>query len=234
MIALITSALNPPTGKSYFSFQERVQQTQKTLLKLNEFRFEEIMLFDNSELLNQQQLEVLLKDFPLIKSYHSRQYLFKNKGLTEALLILNNLHYIPDNKPIFKISGRYYPTENFRLPDIKIFDTYDFVGIGTDFDKRNSGFSTRGYYVKNKQVLESTLVLVIEEILSYANGIHGINSFWQWLLKSVKPVIGVTYQLSLEQAFARVLKHQKNFLLLNKLHIEGYVAGSDFLDFVTE
>src|SRR3954465_1256662 len=115
MIALITSTLLPDTVPSYFNVGDRLEQTKLTLSKLHDFDFQEIILIDNSHSLDQSELNNLLLDFPGVKKYHSRQYQFNYKGLTEALLLLNNLHNIPADVPLFKISGRYYPNESFEI-----------------------------------------------------------------------------------------------------------------------
>ncbi len=234
MIAVVTSTLQPTAGKSYFNYEERLRQTKYTLSELLKLDFQKIMLFDNSGTLNQTELNELLKDFPSIEKYHARQFQFDNKGFNEALLILNNLHNLPDGIPVFKLSGRYYPTERFNIVDNGLFSRYEIIGAGVDFNTRISGFSTRAYFVKNKQVLKSTLVLATEEMLAYGRGVHGLKSLIKSIVNFYKPPIGTEYQLSLEQAFAQILKHKKNYLLLDNLHVEGYIAGSDHLDLVKD
>lgn len=150
------------------------------------------------------------------------------------MLLLNNIGRLPGEVPLFKISGRYYPNEHFRLIDEGLLEKFDFAGVGSDFDKRISAFSTRAYFVKNKSVLESTLVLAIEEMLSYSKGIHGIKSLFKFLSNPFFPSMGSRYQLSIEQAFARILKHSENYHLLNNINIEGYLAGSAGLEFIKE
>ncbi len=234
MIAVITSCLQPIAVKSFFSFEERLQQTRLGLAKLERLDFDRSFLLDNSDLLNQTVLEDLLKDFKELEKYHGRQFQFGNKGLNEALLILNHLRHLPPDVPILKISGRYYPNEHFEFPNSGLFSRYDFIGIGENFDKRVSSFNTRAYFIKNKSVWETALVLAVEEILSYARGIHGLKSLFQSLAAFYKSSPGVPYQLSLEQALARVLKAQQNYLLINKTNIEGHVAGSAHIDFIQE
>ncbi|MDB5109923.1 MAG: hypothetical protein JWR67_1037 [Mucilaginibacter sp.] len=234
MIAVITSTLQPTQDKSYFNFNDRLEQTKNGLLKLQEFNFQRIILFDNSDSLDYSQLNKLLGDFSFVEKYHIRQFQFMNKGLNEALLLLNKLHHLPVDTPLFKISGRYYPNENFKLVTPELLLKYDFIGVGVDFNKRVSAFTTRAFFVKNKQVLESTLILAIEEMLSYANGIHGIQSFFKSIKNFYKPSIGTEYQISLEQAFARVLKYKKNYYMLKNINVEGYVAGAAKLEFIKD
>lgn len=234
MIAVITSCLQPIAVKSFFSFEERLRQTRFGLAKMERLDFDRSFLLDNSDLLDQPALEDLLKDFKGLEKYHGRQFQFGNKGLNEALLVLNHLRHLPADVPILKISGRYYPNEHFEFPNPELFSRYDFMGIGENFDRRVSSFNTRAYFIKNKSVWATALVLAVEEMLSYARGIHGLKSLVQSLAAFYQPSLGVPYQLSLEQALARVLKAQQNYLLLDKTNMEGYVAGSAQLDFIRE
>lgn len=234
MIAIVTSCMCPATVKSFFGARDRIEQTKNGLEKLETLPLERIFLFDNSDLLAEAEVLDVLKDFQKVEKHHQRQFQFSNKGMTEALLLLNHMQHIPDNVPILKISGRYSPNEDFKLLDTQLFETYDFIGIGENFDKKVSSFNTRAYYAKNKAVLSSTLVLALEEMLSYSKGIHGLRSLFAALAACYAPIPGSAYQLSLEQAFARILKYKKNYLLVSKSNIEGYVAGSGQLDFISE
>jgi len=234
MIVVITSCLQPITVKSFFSFEERLQQTRLGLAKLKRLNFDRSFLLDNSDLLDQTVLEDLLSDFKGLEKYYGRQFQFGNKGLNEALLILNHLRHLPPDVPILKMSGRYYPNAHFEFPSSALLSRYDFIGIGENFDQRVSSFNTRAYFIRNKKVWETTLVLAVEEMLSYARGIHGLKSLIQSLADFYKPSPGVPYQLSLEQALARVLKAKQNYLLLDKTNIEGYVAGSAQVNFIQE
>lgn len=224
----------PNTVHSFFSAADRVEQTRSALGKLVSLGFQRILLFDNSDLIDENRLRELFTDFPEVEPYHHRQYQFRNKGISEALLLLNNMHHLPDGVPIFKISGRYAPNEEFKPMDSGLLEKYEVIGIGENFDKKTSSFNTRAYYVKNKAILTEMLVLAIEEILSYAKGIHGLRSLCNAMLAYYRPAIGISYQLSLEQAFARILKYKKNYLLLSRMNIEGYVAGSRQRDFIKE
>lgn len=232
MIAIVTSTLIPNGAYSYYSNAERMQQTVETIIRLSALPLSSIYLFDNST--NKVDFSEILQVNKEIKIFSSPQFTFENKGLNEALLILNCIHDLPVHTPIFKISGRYFPNENFGLPDDNLFGKYDFAGFGKEFDRAVPYFSTRAYFVKNKSVLQSLLVLAIEEMLSYSNGIHGIKSLFISIKKKFKKSIGTDYQLSLEQAFGRILKHKQNVMLLKAINIEGYIAGSGFKEFIKE
>jgi len=103
MIALITSTLIPTTVYSVYDPDERLYQTINTIQKLRGAGFSDIYFFDNS--INEIDRSALIKAHQSIKIFQSPQYSFKNKGLNEALLILNNSHHLPKNTPIFKIPG---------------------------------------------------------------------------------------------------------------------------------
>jgi hypothetical protein len=224
MIALITSTIIPTNAFSLYDPDERLTQTKFTIEKLLNAGFLDIFLFDNSQ--KKIDVEELVKAYEHIKIFHSPQYTFKNKGLNEALLILNNVHHIPANIPIFKISGRYYPTSSFSKD---IYDDYkenDFIGTGYNFKNRIADFSTKSYFVKNAEVLTSTLVKAVEDMISYSKGIHGVKSGFNVIKEIFKPTIGTQYQLSIEQSFARILKDNNKYTLLQRMNIEGYEATS--------
>lgn len=230
MISIVTSTLKP-IKYSLFTNQERLKQTLHTLERLTEIGFDEIYLLDNSPI---PTSELGIQPFGNVKVVHKSQYSFNNKSLNEALLILNNLSVIPDNTPIFKISARYFPNKNFDITNNIHLIQKEFVGVGYTFEKATSAFSTRAYFVRDKSVLETTLVLAIEEMISYSKGIHGLKSMLQAFYSYFKTHIGVNYQLSLEQSFARILKSKRNFHLLKRINVEGYLAGSGYNDFISE
>jgi hypothetical protein len=233
MIALVTSTLILQNGYSLYNTDERLKQTINTVQKLYDAGFQEVYLFDNS--INTASLESLGKTFKHLKIFHAPQYTFENKGLNEALLILNNIHVLPENTPIFKISGRYYPNKHFNLSAHIPFPTdIDLIGVGHFFGSKKAYFSTRAYFIKNKSVLESVLNLAIQEMLSYAKGIHGVKSLSLAIRNLFRPYIGTTYQLSLEQAFARIAYHNKKYLLINAINIEGLIAGVNKEELVSE
>jgi hypothetical protein len=233
LIALITSTLKPTNIYSQFSDEQRYGQTIFTINSLYEKGFNDVILIDNSN--KHIDLNQLIKDTnPLLKAYHTPQYSFENKGLNEALLILNNLDKLPVSTPIFKISARYYPNNNFKLDDLTSINKFDFIGVGQGFNQKIPYFSTRAYIAQNKQLLEKILVLAIEEMLSYHKGVYGMRSFINLVKSFFIKSLGSSYQLSLEQAFALILKNQKNYFLLEKIHISGVVAGFNEQNSISE
>jgi len=230
MIAVITSTITPLASFSYFSPQDRLDQTIVTIEKLYEVGFKQVFLIDNSS--QDIKKHYLESKYPYLKVWHQEQYAFANKGLNEALLLLNNIHRLPENTSIFKISGRYYPSNAFQLHPMA--KETDFIGLGKNFNTRVPWLSTRAYFVKNKTILEEILVLSIEEMISYSKGIHGIRSFGKAIKLIFLKKIGTSFQLSLETAFGMIIRQKLNFKLVDKLNIEGFIAGSKHQDFITE
>lgn len=227
MIALVTSTLFPNVNSySIISNEERLIQTQQTVNKLMELDFEAIYIFDNSK--TQTSVDLISAEYsknPKIRFYHSPQYSFKNKGLNEAILILNNINKLPNEQEIFKISGRYYPNENFRIADFKDFSIHSFIGKAYKFDLREGTISTRAYAIKNSKLLEDLLVLSIEDMLSYSSKIRGLRSLINSIRDYFYNSIGSRFQISIEHSFARILKKKYRYNLLDKLNIDGYLAG---------
>jgi len=224
MVALITSTLIPTSVYSFYTPIERLNQTINTIQKLRNAGFSDIYICDNS--IKDINNKELYKAYESIKIFCTPQYSFENKSINEALLILNNSHHLPQKTPIFKISARYYPTPPFEKDIYYLHKHKDFVGIGYNFDKKIAGFSTKAYFVKDIDVLTSTLVKAIEDMISYSKGIHGFKSGINSIKEIFHAHIGVNYQLSIEQSFARILKQSNNYYLLNKMNIEGFEATS--------
>lgn len=207
-----------------------MEQTLLTIKRLDEVGFKQIYLFDNSfSAIDEIRLK---KASDKLHVFCSQQYTFKNKGLNEALLILNNIHHLISDQPVFKISGRYYPSEEYQIP-VDAMQT-EIKGIGYEFNSHMPSFNTRAYYVKNSKVLEQLMVLAVEEMIAYSRGVNGLRGLVKVIKRIILAEIGVPFQLSLEQAIGRILKAKKNYHLVNKLYIEGYIAGSDFKEFISE
>jgi hypothetical protein len=225
MIALITSTIHPTNAHSIYSPAERFTQTINTINKLVEAGFKDIYLLDNS--IQPINTTELYNAYDKIKIFQSPQFTFEYKGMNEALLILNNIHHLPPDVPILKISGRYYPSPTFSINAFNDYPGKDFIGKGYNFNKRMPGFSTKAYFVKNVTLLTEILVLSVEEMGSYSKGIHGLESLIQAIKQAVKPQLGISYQLSMEQSFARIIKAKYNYQLLDKMHIEGFEATAE-------
>lgn len=233
MIALITSTIIPE-AYSFFSIDDRYLQTINTINNLKNVGFREIYLIDNSiYTIDDDRLKS--SSVNDIKIIHCPQYTFNNKGVNEALLILNNIHHLPDNEPIFKISGRYSPTNQFNIPKLlEDLGSEEILGVGFIGNSKKAHFNTRAYLVENKRSLEGILILAVEEMIGFSRGINGFYG-WLNLLKTVfKPQIGSPFQISIEKSFAGILKARNRYKLVNKINIKGYIAGSKTLLEISE
>ncbi|WP_316782813.1 hypothetical protein [Pedobacter frigiditerrae] len=233
MIAVVTSCINPKTmssiTRSFFSLEERELQTIQTLKRLKAVGFKQIILADNSYDYDYSKLNDAIENVNII---HLKQYQFANKSINEVLILLSVLDYIPPDTKIFKISGRYFPTDNFKL---ELNETIDFKIKGFDFSSRRSVVSTRGYFVKDKTVYEEFLLSCLNEIYSYPYRIVGLRSLWIFIKEFFKPSLKTTSFISIEFAAARVLKkgHFK-YELTDYLNIEGQIAGLQSKEFIQE
>lgn len=232
MIAVVTSTIKPITAyqKSFYNFAKRLEQTKFTLNRLTECGFISIFLIDNSPLLNQLELQQLLKDFPKVQVFHIPQYQFHNKGINELMMLLYVIEYLPENQNIFKLSGRYYPTVLFKKPDFADFAVKEY-----HYKKRTGTISTRGYWVKDSETLQPFLLRCLAEVFAYPERITGIRSLCvkiQQILfnKQVTPL-----NISIEFAAANVLKKDNYRVnLLPTIGIEGLVAGAHQTELITE
>src|SRR3569833_1614960 len=139
MIAVVSSTIKPVIKTreiaNIYGFEDRLEQTKHTIARLLQVGFDEIYLVDNSPLLSQPQLQNLLQGYENVNLYHVPQYQFRNKGINELLMLLYATQFLPPNENIFKISGRYYPAENFEQPNKK-----DFAVKGHNYDKKTATF----------------------------------------------------------------------------------------------
>ncbi len=233
MIAIISSCINPKTMKartrSFFSLAERELQTIQTLDQLKKVGFKQIILVDNSDHYDFSRLKSSIEN---VKVIHLKQYQFENKSINEILMILSILDEIPIGSKIFKISGRYFPRDDFKLD---IIENIDFKIKGFDFQSRRPVISTRAYFVRNKEVYEAFLLSCLNEIYSYPYRIVGLRSLWIFIKDFFKPRLRTISTISIEFAAARVLKNGKfKFELTNDLNIEGQIAGLETKEFIKE
>lgn len=233
MIAIITSTLIP-VSHSFYSVTDRYTQTINTVQQLMEVGFEKIILIDNSiSPIDHDSLKLHSKS--KLQIFQTPQYSFENKGLSEALLILNHLHNIPDDEIIFKISGRYYPNKNFDLKLLlKKLNGNSIVGVCHNPNARFPFFSTRAYLTKDKRTLETILNQVLEEMIAYGRDTDGFKGLVKKILNLRKRRVGTPFTLSLEQSFARVLKTRGDYCFVNFMNIEGLIAGSTHIDYISE
>ncbi|MEB0260638.1 MULTISPECIES: hypothetical protein [unclassified Mucilaginibacter] len=233
MIAIVSSTIKPLTGpqqsKSFYTYEQRVEQTKFTLLRLRECGFTKIFLIDNSPLLDKEQIQKLLTGFPEVEVHHLLQYQFKNKGINELLLLLYLIEYLPANQPVFKISGRYYPTQDFKKPDFA-----DLAVKKYHHSRNNNSISTRGYWVKDADTLHRFLTDCLYEHFVYSERIVGLGSLIRVLFRK-KDKNTPHFSISIEFAAERVLrKGDYDVTFIDKIGIEGLIAGAENVEKITE
>lgn len=233
MIAIVTSCIHPKVmpsiTRSFFSVEEREIQTIHTLNRLKEVGFKQIILADNSVDYDFTKLKSAIDGVKIIQL---KQYQFLNKSINEILILLSIIDEIPENTQIFKISGRYFPADNFSM---EINEHIDFKVKGFDFDTKNAVISTRGYFVKNKTIYEEFLLYCLNEIYSYPYRVVGLGSMIKFMKEFFNPSLKKTSNISVEFAAARTLK-QGNFKyeLTDNLNIEGQIAGLETKELIKE
>jgi len=233
MIAIVSSCIHPKTMKastrSFFSLADRELQTIKTLEQLKKVGFKQIILVDNSDDYDFSRLKSATEN---VKVIQLKQYQFANKSINEILMILAILDEIPSGSKIFKISGRYFPTDNFKLD---MNEKIDFKVKGFDFQSRRPVISTRAYFIGNKEVYERFLLSCLNEIYSYPYRVVGPRSLWVFIRDFFNPRLRTISTISIEFAAARVLKNGKfKFELTDDLNIEGQIAGLHTKELIKE
>ncbi len=233
MIAIVTSCVHPKQmpnlTRSFFSLEERERQTIHTLQRLKEVGFTKIILADNSFEYDFSRLGPIIDEVQVV---HLKQYQFTNKGINEILILLSILEHIPSETKIFKISGRYFPSENFVM-DME--ETLDFKVKGFEFDTKRAVITTRGYFVRNKEIYEEFLLYCLNEIYSYPYRVVGFGSLIRFIKEFFNPSLKKVPNVSVEFAAARALKNGHfKYKLTDQLHIEGQIAGLESKELIKE
>ncbi len=233
MIAIISSCLYPEENdgikRSHFTNEERVEQTLLTISALENFQFSQIILVDNSAIAN---FDAIKSAFEKVTIVHTKQYQFKNKGVNEFLMLLAVVRNLPDNEPIFKISGRYLPNENFST----LFETaYDFKVRAYNLGTKKFSISTRGYFVRNKEIYEDFLLKTLHETYLYPQRVVGFRSFVNFLKQTLSPNLNSTVTTSVEFAGSRMLKYSNyNVQYIEEIGINGVIAGFEAKSVIRE
>ena len=229
MIAVVTSTIKP-ANYSFFDQSTRLEQTRQTLDSLYQ-KAGTIFLVDNSPGISETELDEMLAGYPHVKKIHLTQYQFDNKGITEVMMLLSICDQLPLNTPIFKISGRY----SYIKPVLNINIPADFMGKGYRFNTKYGAVSTRGYWVKNVTVFKALLLETLTNMFTYPEKITGARSFLNKFNKALFNKDYIKINTSVEFAMATALKNNGySISLLNNLGIQGYIAGADKLDLISE
>lgn len=224
MIAIISSCIYPEENsnlkKSHFTNDERLAQTLHTIKELKSHPFSTIILVDNSAT---NKLDLIKSAFEDVITVHIKQYQFNNKGINEFLMLLAILKIMPDNEPIFKISGRYLPNEKF---DMFFDEAYDFKVKAYEVGTKRFSISTRGYFVKNKEIYEDFLLKTLNETFVYPQRVVGFRSLINFSKQLFNPNFDTTHTSSVEFAGARVLKYSNyKIQYADEIGINGVIAG---------
>lgn len=203
MIALITSTIHPPNEPIYgemrsrFTPETRLAQTQRTVASLITAGITSIVIADNSvREFERDEIERLGR--VRLLQYH--QFPFKNKGISEAYLVLSAVRELPDEEQILKISGRYEIAGALDLGD---------NDLGVKFDEDQRGISTRAYMARNRVILEQFLRASLQEMFRFPFRIVGPRSFFRVLRNSVSAHDSYCYYdptIGLETAAAEAIK----------------------------
>jgi len=234
MIAIVSSCLYPEEKKgeskrSHFTHEERERQTISTLKALENFNFSQIILVDNSASAN---LDVIKSACKAVQVVHIKQYQFINKGINEFLMLLVILDILPENEPIFKISARYLPNENFNT---NFDEAYDFKVRAYHLGTKRSSISTRGYFVRNKHIYEDFLLKTLNETFAYEQRVVGIRSLINFVKQVLNPVFNIPRGAAVEFAGARILKYAGyHTQYVDKLGISGTIAGFENKSIIKE
>ena len=233
MITIVTSCINPEANlenpKSFLASQEREKQTIYGLKKIKEVGLSRIILVDNSPSYDFSNIINVVPDLEII---HLSQYQFRNKGINELLMLLAIVDSLPADETIFKISGRYYPDENFNQ-DFE--DNVDFKIRTYDFNSKRGTISTRGYFVRNKKTYKEFLLKTLNEVFNYSKRIVGMRSLINQIIGIFKPSFSFSPTTSIEFAAARVIKKEPySYSIAPTFGIEGRIAGFKDLTFIKE
>jgi len=171
-LIIITSVINIPNYpfsytniRSTYNREERFQQTKNTIISLkNKIPNNKILLVECSEL--NEEIEYINENVDYFINFYGNDVLEKyifglSKSLGENTLILGAIDYLIDNniqyKNLYKISGRYWLTDNFDYNNYNndkiIYFKKDY--IYTSFYKLNVKHvqSYVDFIIKNKELL---------------------------------------------------------------------------------
>lgn len=216
-------------NRSSFTHNERLLQTKATIKHLKEHGINDIYLIDNS---SKEYHAEIRSSFELVNVITSDAYQFVNKGISEALLILYCLKYLPPDQEILKLSGRYYLNNNFIKPDKM---NYDYIVRGYNYYKKRGLISTRCYMVRNKEILEKVTLKVINKMYTRQDEVTGPRSFAKYLKRKIFPETQIETTISIELATAIILKESTmKVKLLNTIGLEGYAGATKSKTFISE
>ena len=218
-LVLITSVICTPNNplsytptRSVFTHDERFAQTKKTIETVKEkIPNSKIIIVECSEL-NEEQTDYLTKNSDYFLNLFNEpekcaNVYGKSKALGEGTMTIEAIHYIIKNDiqfdNFFKITGRYWLSENFNYIN---FDNSDIIIHNIHNDKNNTCTSL---YKLNKT---------------------NITDFYNFLVSNMKLMFQC---IGYEVLFAIFLHLPKNnkVIHMDKIGVNGFISVSnDFVD----
>jgi hypothetical protein len=228
MLALISSTIFPPPVTNHRTLyrgtlapEKRIEQTKETIRSLVDLGYKEIYLLDNSGVRWLEGTDAELSPARVFKFNH---FQFENKGLSELYMLLAGVQLLPDNEPIFKISGRYVIG---KREDETLFSRYDVL---CRHDGNN--MTTRAYYVKNRKVLESLLLLTLERMYSQGARVVGPKSLLKFLKNNFAPALEdrayLEPEVMIEKSMFECIKKKYKYLSIGEIGLSGNFAYTEY------
>lgn len=229
---LITSTIFPPPSRdpsivrTIYSSEERLIHTKSTIASLQKLGYQKLWLLDNSG--NKYKSE-LQKNLDSVNINCFDHYQFNNKGISEAVLLLEGLKFLPDDRPVLKISGRYSLHKALAFDPIH----YDIAAKITKSEGhvfRRQDMSTRCYAVKNPRIFDLYMRKVLQEIFGYSSRIVGIRSLGRLLINQLLPAYSKYefFEPTLRMEFAGISAINNARLKLQRIQtlgLSGYLGA---------
>ena len=210
---VITSVIQPcdallmnSKNRTIYSVEERIQQTKKTINSIKRFCPNAKILLCEAGEKNFESVFGNLVDYYCYLGNQERvkkAVSSKFKGWGECQMLLESIKLVPECDFIFKISGRYYLTDDFDLSSFDFF-AFNFLNY-----LKNGGFAKGTKYVKG----------------SHSTRLYGFSTRYKARYKVA--LFFSKFELRLGYSIESVLpKYLKgcNFLYHNKIGVAGNIG----------
>jgi len=216
-LVLITSIIKTPniplsytSTRSVFRHDERFNQTKKTIQTIRgKIPNSKILIVECSELDNEQD-EYFKNNCDIFLNLYENETFRNNiysasKALGEGTMTINAIEYIKSNNieydNFFKITGRYWLSENFNY--------HNFINTDIIIHNINENETATTLYKLNKM---------------------NINNFYEFLIQNMNLMHRCVGYEILFAMFLNLPKENK-VIHLNKIGVNGYISVSnDFVD----
>lgn len=214
-IVLITSVINTPNlplsytnNRSVYSKSERFEQTKKTIALIKEKIPNCLLFLIECSQLNVEERDFLISNVDIFVNIFDTENMLlindiysRSKSLGEGTMTIHALQYLKekniDYKNLFKISGRYWLTNNFD------YNNFDNENIVVKYIDGNINNCITSLYKLPKKNIDEFLAFLLDN------------------LHLMKKCIGY------EILFALFLKNKPNIISLNTIGISGLIAVSN-------